>query len=291
MEVCNRNILFIINPISGIGKQKMLEPLLEEAFIDSDVKYDIAYTERPGHATEIAKNAVGSYGVVVAVGGDGSVNEVSQSLINTNVALGIVPSGSGNGLARHLQIPLDISDAIACIKQGNERVIDTATINDRFFVGIAGIGFDAHIGYEFSKFGKRGFWSYVKVTSREFFHYKPKEYKITIDGDSFITEAFLITIANSSQYGNDAYIAPEALTDDGQLAICILQKMPLALVPGFTFKLFTKKVNTSRFLTTMQGKQIVIEQEADIAHIDGEPVTVGKHLDIKVLPSSLKVIC
>lgn len=264
---------------------------MEEVFDNSDIQYDIAYTERPGHATEIAKDAVGRYDVVVAVGGDGSVNEVSNSLVNTNVALGIIPSGSGNGLARHLHIPLDIKNAIECIKKGNERLIDTATINDRFFVGIAGIGFDAHIGFEFSKFGKRGFWSYVKVTSREFFQYKPKSYKITIDGNSFSTEAFLITIANSSQYGNDAYIAPEALADDGELAVCILQKMPLAMVPGFTFKLFTKKVNTSRFLNTLKGKHIIIEQEAEIAHIDGEPVTLGKHLDIKVLPSSLKVIC
>lgn len=287
----SRKLLFIINPISGIGKQKTVEQLLERRIPRTGDAYDIAYTEAPKHAIQISKEATKTYDVVVAVGGDGSVNEISKGLIGSETALGILPSGSGNGLARHLNIPMDLEFALDVIIEGNSKRIDTARINDDIFVGIAGLGFDAHVGWEFSKFGKRGFWSYVQVTSREFMQYKPSEYQISIDGQRFSTEALLITIANSSQYGNDAYIAPEARIDDGFLRICILNKMPLLEIPGFTMRLFNKTINESRHLTTIKGKHIVIEQEGEIAHVDGEPTRLGKHIEIEVIPSSLKVLC
>ena len=287
-----KKIQFIINPISGVGKQKTVEQLVSSLLDHEQFDVSIVYTQHAKHAIELsALAAKEKIDIVVAVGGDGSVNEVGRSLINTSTALAVIPAGSGNGLARHMNIPLNIEKAIRLLNNYQIKEIDTVTINDEVFIGTAGIGFDAHIGWKFSEYGKRGFMSYIKLTFNEFFKYAPSQYELWIDDEKIETEAFLITFANSSQYGNNAYIAPNAVIDDGYMRVMIMQKFPLASSLGVGYKLFNKKLANSKFVKEYKAKHIKISNPESKMHIDGEPVRSDKQLDIRVVPKSLKIVC
>ena len=283
------NFHFIINPISGISKKMGIVETLKSS-LDQNIKYKTTFTERPDHATEIALEAVKNKAdAVIAVGGDGSVNEVGKALINTNVALGIIPCGSGNGFARHLKIPLQAKKAIQTLNNYNIRIIDTGIVNDKPFLATAGLGFDAHIGHKFADFGKRGFLSYLQVTANEFRNFKPKEYHLEIDGKELITEAFLINFANAGQYGNNAWIAPTASISDGKLEVCILEKFPTQNIPEIIFQLFSKKILNSNYYRVIQADQIKVKNVSSF-HIDGEPINESGDLLIKIVPQSLRVI-
>ncbi len=285
-------ILFIVNPTSGdIPKEKTIAKVQQLINVDK-IDYQIIITERAKHAIELSKEAVkNNIDAVIAVGGDGSVNEVGRSLIHTDVAMGILPLGSGNGLARHLKIPMNIEGAIEKINQFSSKKIDTATINEEVFLGTAGLGFDAHVGWKFSEFGKRGFFSYMQITANEFFKYKTDQYSLEIDGKTIESDAFLVSFANSSQFGNNAWIAPSAEIDDGMISLCVLEKFPALLAPDMIFKLFSKRLEKSKYYKIYKGKEIKIKHHRGLAHIDGEPIRVKEDLIIKVLPSSLHVIC
>ena len=287
-----KNILFIINPISGTGKKKVVEKLLNEYIDSSKIEYDIKYTERAGHATVIAKEVVqsNSYKGVVAVGGDGSVNEVAQGLIGSEVELGIIPAGSGNGFARHLGIPLNFKDAIKCINTTNSKYVDTGQINKEKFVGVAGVGFDAYISKKFDESPSRGFWTYFKLTVKEFITYKEREYIVNYDGKKVILKAFMLCFCNSSQWGNDAYIAPNANCQDGFLRMIVVRKLPVLSVPLFAYKLFKKKVDSSRFYKEFKVKSVFLKQSEKLIHIDGEPLDFSDELEVSVQANSLKVI-
>lgn len=286
-----KKIRFIVNPISGVGRQKVIEQLVSKKLNKNKFEFDIVYTKYPKHATELSSEAAKQkIDIVVAVGGDGSVNEVSRGLIGTSTVMAIMPAGSGNGLARHLKIPMNLVKAMQIINLGNETIIDTVKINDETFVGMAGVGFDAHIGWEFSKFGKRGFQSYLKVILREYPKYKCSDFELEIDGKKIQRNAFLISFANGSQYGNNAYIAPKALLNDGVVDICIMKRFPLRVVPHLVYRLFNQTMHECNFLETFQGREIILKQDCDIAHIDGEPIKLGKEMRIKINPLSLKVI-
>ncbi len=286
-----KNIFFIINPISGVGRQKTIEKLIDTSLNKNLFTPEIKYTEAPKHAIELSKQAANKYDVVVAVGGDGSINEVSRGLINTNTALAILPTGSGNGLARYLKIPLNLKKAVQIINNFNIKEIDTVNINEQKFVSIAGIGFDAHISYKFADYGKRGFVSYVKLVINEFRKYKAQKYHLTIDGNQYEKNAFLISFANSSQFGNNANISPKAKIDDGLIDICFLKKFPVVAAPCLGFRLFNKTIDKSKYIEIIQGKEIKITYPQPlIAHIDGEPVEFQNELNIKINPLSLKII-
>lgn len=287
-----RKICFIINPISGIGRQRVIEKLVAD-FLDTSVfEPSLVYTEGPKHATTLAKKAAGEgFEIVVAVGGDGSVNEIAKGLIGTNTAMAILPAGSGNGLARHLGIPMDLKKAMHLLQKGSKQQIDSIQFNQEYFVNVAGVGFDAHIGWEFSKFGKRGFSSYLKVILKELSALKKQRYKLQIDGGPKLEkEAYLISFANGSQWGNNASIAPLADVKDGMLDIVLVKKFSWLLSLSFSLKLFTKKIHTSPAVETIKAKQVIIKQEKNIAHIDGEPIECGQSITIKVNPLSLNVI-
>jgi YegS/Rv2252/BmrU family lipid kinase len=286
-----KRICFIVNPISGIGRQKVIEKLIDEQLDRTLYEYEIAYTKAAKHAIELAKEAAErNIDVVVAVGGDGSVNETTKGLVNSNTAMAIIPTGSGNGLARHLNIPLDLKKAMQVINRGKTTSIDTIKINDETFVNVAGIGFDAHIGWEFAKFGKRGFSSYVKVILREFPKYKAQDFELTIDGRTVIKNAYLISFANGSQWGNNASIAPTAHIADGIMDIAILKDFNLISGIAIGYRLFRKTLHLSSYLETIKAKQVIVKQPGIIAHIDGEPIETGHELKIAVNPLSLKVI-
>ncbi len=287
-----KKICFIINPISGIGKQKLVEKLIEQFLDPTLFDYTIKYTNAPKHATSLARKAAEeNIDIVVAVGGDGSVNEVAKGLAGTQTAMAILPAGSGNGLARHLLIPLHLEKAITLINSCTIKTIDTINLNDETFVNVAGIGFDAHIGWQFSKYGKRGFSSYIKIVMREFRKYKEQDYELIIDGISHKRKAFLISFANGSQWGNNASIAPTADISDGEMDIAILKNVNWKSGAWIGYHLFRKKLHHTRQLEIIKAKEVTVKQNGIIAHIDGEPIGIGKTFSIKVNPLSLKVVC
>ncbi|MGQ0828444.1 MAG: diacylglycerol/lipid kinase family protein [Bacteroidota bacterium] len=286
-----KKICFIVNPISGVGRQKIIEKLIDTQLDRALFDYEIAYTKASKHAIELAKQAViNNCHIVVAVGGDGSVNEIAKGLVGSTTAMAIIPTGSGNGLARHLQIPLDLKKAMEVINRSKETKIDTMQLNEETFVNVAGIGFDAHIGWEFAKFGKRGLSSYVKVILRELPKYKAQDFELIIDGKSIHQKAFLISFANGSQWGNNAHIAPLADIADGVMDIAILKNVSFLSGAQIAYKLFSKTLHLSPYLETIRAKEVMVKQKDIIAHIDGEPLEAGNIISIKVNPLSLKVI-
>jgi len=285
-------ILFIINPVSGTGKKNSLEQLLIKLINTSVINYEIKYTERAGHAVEIAKAVVknNSHQVVVVVGGDGSVNEVARGLIGSSIVLGIIPAGSGNGFARHLGIPLKFEDAIKTILKGNSIKVDTGLLGTENFFGVAGVGFDAHISKKFEEANTRGFWTYFKLTLSEYSKFKERKYTIKFDDKVKEFKALLLCFCNSSQWGNDAFISPNSNIQDGFLRIVIIGKIPLISVPYFAFRLFKKSVHKSKYYQEIKMKSCSVVQNDKIIHLDGDPLEYCNEFTIKVLPKSLTVI-
>ncbi len=275
---------FILNPKSGTGSKKSIPTEISKHLNTDRYKAAIEYSSFPGNATEIAK-AFLAKGItkVIAVGGDGTVNEVAKALIDTNATLGIIPIGSGNGLARHLKIPLNIQGALYLINHGRIFMMDHGIINNTPFFCTAGVGFDAHIGYEFSKMKGRGFTNYARTTIREYFDYKPQHYTLGLNGNTIQREAFLITFANASQYGNNAYIAPGADVADGLLDVTIISPFPTFLAPSMGIKLFNRKIDKSKYVETFRVKELNVEREGEGAvHYDGEPAIMGSCLNVSI---------
>lgn len=286
-----QTLVFIINPISGLGRQKKIESLVDQVIDKKIFEIKFKYTNAPKDATRIAEECVKeNVAFVVAVGGDGTVNEVACALINTDVKLAIIPTGSGNGIARHLKIPMNLTKSLALINFRKKLTIDTAKVNNIPFVMIAGCGFDAFIAHEFSKLKTRGLSGYIKLISKHFFQYKHDNYKLSIDGETIEKEAFLIAVANCSQFGNNAYIAPEAIIDDQLLNVTILKRFPLWSIGNIIIKLFNKKLHLSKYTETYTCKSIKITQNNPISQIDGEPINAGEELNIEICPLSLSVL-
>ncbi len=285
-----QNVLYIINPISGVGKQRVIENALEKYSDNQNINYQISYTQYAQHAIEICKQNLVKFHAIVIVGGDGSINEVAQSLINSNTALGIIPTGSGNGFARDLKIPLNIKKAIKIINDFNTKQIDTARINNEYFVNVAGLGFDAQIAHKFAELGTRGFKSYVKLTLKEFAHIKRNSYKLTIDDKFVDLDAVMLTVANGRQFGNNAYIAPGASMTDGKLNVTIVN-LPKIIQKSTQKEEFKKTLDRFKIIRTFSGKKISIESENEfITQIDGEPSHYKNNIEIEVLPLSLNVL-
>jgi YegS/Rv2252/BmrU family lipid kinase len=287
-----KKIHFIINPISGVGRHKLIEKYIDKNIDKTVFDYDISYTKHPLHGTQIAGEAIkNNYEIIVAVGGDGSINEIAQKLIGSNTILGIIPTGSGNGLAHHLNIPINILHAIDVINNLKTIKIDTATINNNIFVSIAGVGFDAHVAKKFAKNKRRGFLTYFKIVAREYPRYKPKNYELTIDGKKINKEALFISFANSDQFGYNTTIAPKAEIDDGLIDVCIVKKFPLVELPFIANLLYWKQIDKSKYVEVIKAKKIKLTQEKNkTINLDGEPVKLGKVLNIKINPLSLKII-
>ncbi len=287
-----QKIAFVINPNAGVKKKINIIDFIKTNF-SKEIPYDLIVWKNKDDFESVKKQILeGNYSIVVACGGDGTVNSVSSVLAHTSMALGIFPLGSGNGLARSNKIPLDLHKALRVIEKGNIIKIDGAHINGHPFFCTAGIGFDAHIANKFATSTKRGFATYFKTTLNEFFSYKPSHYKLTIDGKIHETKAFLITVANAGQWGNDVYIAPLAELQDGILNISILKPFSNFAIAGIGIKLFSKKIHTSVSLISDTGTDIEIEFDGELpVHYDGEPLLVKDKLSIKIMPLALKVVC
>lgn len=286
-----RKALFIINPISG-GKKKDGVPELIDQNLDKKVfESTIVFSDGVSHARIIALEAVGKYDIVVAVGGDGTVNEIASAIVGSNTALGIVPYGSGNGLARFLGIPMNPQQAIQTLSSGKVESIDSGQLNGKPFFNMAGMGFDAHISEVFSHGKKRGFISYIKSSLQEIATYNEQDYHIEIDGKVYERKAFMLSIANSSQYGNNAHISPKASVQDGLLDVCVIRKFPLWRFPEMGIRMLTKKSEGTSYVEILRGKHINVTRQADgPIHLDGEPQVMGTGIHINIIPNSLKVI-
>ena len=249
----------------------------------------IAFTEYAGHAELLAREATED--VVVAVGGDGTVNEVARGIVGTDKILGIIPCGSGDGLARHLGLSHNIERAFRTIEEGECKRMDAAEVNDRLFFSVCGVGFDAVVSERFAKSGKRGLVSYIRQGLKSWLNYAPEKYTIEIDGKELTTEALFITIGNSNQWGNNAKITPLADCCDGVLDITIVEKFGVLELPLLALRLMTGTLHRSRKVRCYKGKSIRITRQSEgTAHADGDWFIAPKVLDIKILPSALKVM-
>lgn len=287
-----KQIVFIVNPKSGLlDKQQILKWI--EKRLNQDLFEPIFFhTEYAGHASEIAAHAA-QKGIfaVIAIGGDGTINEIARSLIHTQTALGIIPCGSGNGLARHLQIPLDPRKAIDIINEQVIENIDYGLINETPFFCTCGIGFDALVSLQFSKAGKRGPLTYLEKTLSESLKYRPETYELKMDGSMLRYKAFLIACGNASQYGNNAYITPQATLDDGLLDVTILEPFTILDVPALAFQLFHKTINQNSRIKTFRCQKLNIHRnKPGVVHYDGDPVIMGADIEVKIVKKELRVI-
>jgi diacylglycerol kinase (ATP) len=285
-------ILFIINPISGGKKKEEFLSLLKTIPDKNKLDVVLSKTEYAGHASILAKEAVKA-GIkkIIAVGGDGTINEIAKELINTETSLGIIPFGSGNGLARHLGIPIDTAKALSLLNHATVKKIDVGFLNAQAFFCTAGLGFDAHIGKVFAGIKGRGFMGYMKAIIREYFHYTSEEYEVEINGKKSRHRAFLVTAANAGQYGNNAYIAPTAIIDDGLLDLCIVKPFVVYKMPSMTYRVFKKSINKSRYTTTLHSKKFTVKRKNNGPyHIDGEPFEGGKVFTFEIKENALNVL-
>jgi len=286
------SIKAIINPISGIGSKRKIPKMLTEISQEENVSLDIVFTEYPGHTSEITKKAV-EEGIdcIVAVGGDGTVNEIARSMIYSDTILGIIPKGSGNGLARELHIPMDAKKALDLIVKGHVTTIDACKANEKVFFCTCGVGFDAAVSQKFAEEKHRGSLTYIKNTIEEYLSYKPEPYELWIDSQTVKEKAFLVACGNASQYGNNAFIAPHANIQDGEMDLTILTPFtPLDIAP-LAIQLFTKQIDRNSKIRTFKGKEVtIIRQKPGIMHLDGEPMMADSRIDISILPKALKVL-
>ena len=285
-----RRIVFIVNPISHEMRGQDIAKVIRENLDHEQYLYKIVYTEGPRHATMLAREEIGRSDVIVAVGGDGTVNEVGQALVHTEGILGIVPLGSGNGLARHLGIPVGLKEGVRALNHSGPKAIDAAKINDTVFFNVAGIGFDAHIADKFATFGKRGLTSYAQVTIKEFQNYQPENYHITIDQKPIDKKAFILAFANSSQYGNDFYISPKSSIDDGMLDLIIIDDIPQAYALQFLQRFKLNTLDRSSHFERIPFKTLTLTKPHTLIHIDGEIATFSGPITITTLPHSLRIM-
>lgn len=286
-----QKVKFIINPNAGFRRDKRyLYNLIRRHCKGLDFK--IVHTHGPGDATRMAKKAADEgYAIVVAVGGDGTVNETASGLVGTETALAIIPRGSGNGLARSLNIPLQAAKALEVIGAGKTYRIDAGRAAHRYFFVVTGVGFDASVGSKFNSASWRGPLPYFYLAAREFANYHPEPLRLRLENEVMEMTPFLVTIANTQQYGNGAIIAPHARPDDGVLDVCVVSPMTFAEFALYAPKLFNGKADTIPLITYYRSKFAVIEKAGSVLfHVDGEVQTTENLVEISVLPQALKVI-
>lgn len=284
--------LLIVNPRSGTSeKGRVIKCALEE-LLAAGISVETAFTTRPGHATELAAAAAAAgTDIVVAVGGDGTVNETARALCNSSSALGIIPTGSGNGLARHLNIPMNPQGAIKVITGGNVEHCDYCTVNDRPFFCTFGMGFDAAVSDRFaSRPGSRGLINYVRSAIEELISYKADEYTISYANETLTERAFIIACCNASQYGNNAFIAPDASVRDGLMDITVVHSGTLLRQALNGIDIMLGSIRDGARVHTFRADRVVITRKnSGPVHIDGEPAAMGTRLVVRCHPGGLRV--
>ena len=286
---------FIINPIAGsINKNSLVEEIKAE-LQHRNLEFEFHYSEFKGHSIELAKKLRDNANTtIVAIGGDGTVNEIGSQLINSNTTLGLIPLGSGNGLARHLKLPLHPMKALAVILEGNSAKIDAGKLNEKVFFVTCGFGFDAEVAHNFNQRNSRGLIGYVKEVIKLFPYYTAKQYRLEYDGILKSRTAFNVTVANASQYGNDAFIAKDASVQDGLLDLCVIKSYPKLFGPHLGISLFLNNLHNSSFYRakTVASVKIELENNTELIHaqIDGEALDLQLPARVECLPKALHIL-
>lgn len=287
-----KRVVFIVNPVSGTTRKKRVREIIASAVDTSLYDWQERLTEYAGHATEIAREvATQGVDIVVAVGGDGTVNETASGLVHTNAALGIVPCGSGNGLARHLDLPLDVEKAVKVINMGVVHQLDYGLCNGRPFFCTCGVGFDAFISDRFAGCQRRGPIAYMENILKGGLEYKPQVYDIEDEGGRVIHKAYVITCANASQYGNNAYIAPSASMKDGLLDVVLIEPFNALQAPQIAIQMFNKTLPENSHVKTFRAAKVRIRRRQEgVCHVDGDSFEAGKIIDVEIIPRGIGVV-
>jgi len=286
-----KRIWFIINPVAGVRRKDDIPAIIRENLDHHLFDFEIQYTNYKGHAQELAKEAISiNVDIVCAVGGDGSVHEIGTHLIGTSVLLAIIPIGSGNGLARHMRIPLTIKKAIHCINKQQEIKMDTVLVNEQAFLGISGFGFDALVAKKFVECSKRGFLSYVKIVVREYFNYHPIDITVDVNGQVKELSVLLCSLANTSEWGNGLVVSPKSDATDGKVELILLKPFSFWRLPGIALQFLFKRSDKSSFMEVISLDKATIEVSDNLAHYDGESMATNGILNVKVVPKSLHIL-
>lgn len=287
-----KTVYVIINPVSGTSSKSSLPQRIMDTYDPKEVDVHFLFTGYAGHGFELAKKAVANkVDYVIAVGGDGTVNEIARALVGSSTALGIIPKGSGNGLARDLHIPMHTPDAVKMLKEENLISIDYGIANGHTFFCTCGVGFDALVSERASNEKRRGSLMYLKNVVETFFNQTPENYHIIFPDGEIKEEAFVVTCANAGQYGNNAFIAPSANIQDGKMNLALLRPINILEAPQTTLQLFSKKIDNSNKLIEVLCNEATIKRERDgVMHIDGDPVQTEKDIHVKIIPQGLKVL-
>ncbi|MDD3738941.1 MAG: diacylglycerol kinase family lipid kinase [Lentimicrobiaceae bacterium] len=289
-----QNVVFIVNPKAGVipKNKSFIDFVTETAFPASKFNVEVKMTSYQGNAKELAEEAKSNGAdIVVSVGGDGTLNEIATNLVGSDVSLGIVPAGSGNGLAHYLKIPSLLSQSLRVISAGKTKKIDVGKVNDNMFLSIAGVGFDAHVANLFQHQKIRGLISYLKVILQEYPTYEPKYYDIKIDDKTIIRkEALMVVVANSNQFGFNAKIAPKARIDDGLLNLCVFDKIPHTEILTVLYSL-TRGKKIKKYASYYKVRNVsIVAEDPSVVNIDGDPISMEMPLNYSVLKRKLKII-
>lgn len=287
-----RELVFIINPKAGFPGNNPLERWIGKHLDSSKYRYQLRYTEYAGHARELASEAVSlDVSMVVAVGGDGTMNECAGALVGSSTALGLIPLGSGNGLARDLGIPSHPQKAVQMLNNHQTKYLDCGVINQWKFFCTAGVGFDAYVSEKFENQQIRGFLGYIRTSLLAYINYQSKDFSIKTEEQPFKQKAFSVTLANACQFGNNAIIAPDADPSDGYLELCIVRDFPKQIGLPMVIRLFSGTINRSRYVQTRRIKEALIDcPEGSNIHLDGDVRKLDRNkLEVKIIPNAVQV--
>lgn len=292
MKGAKRKYLTIINPNSGTSRKTSIPELAYNILSENGSELYFVYTNEQGHVAQIIDDvATQGFDVVIGVGGDGTINEVADAVRPTDMTMGIIPMGSGNGLARSLDIPMDPEAALEVIRKGYIKRIDCCEANGVPFFVTFGVGFDAQVTASYDQKSFRGPLSYVLSTVDQFIKHKSSLYRLHLNGEVIEQKAFLLTCANADQYGNNAIIAPEAELDDGLFDVVVIRNMSLLKAPQVAINLFTKNINESASIDIYRTDHLIIErEEADYAQVDGELLELGRRIEISIQKQQLPIL-
>jgi diacylglycerol kinase (ATP) len=285
-----KRVLFIVNPTSGEKLLRWINSQGLRILRSRYLKMDVIQTQYAGHAPIIVEENLNNYDIFVAVGGDGTANEVAGKLIGTDKIFSILPSGSGNGCARELKLPPIGTPLIRLLVKGVTKKIDVIYVNGRHSINVSGVGYDAIISKRFNGKESRGVFNYALIILKSLFFYKSKDYHFYVDGHEISTKAFLICFANTRQFGSNAFIAPDAKPDDGLIEVVVVKPFPGWYSFRFAFFIFTKRTNRSKYITTYRCKEILFDTtHVNWFHIDGDPVKLRGPVQITIQHQALKV--
>ena len=280
-----QKIAFIINPFSSKGNY---QPLLEQ--LKNKIENPLVYISDSINGTDdFIKNNWENVEVFVAIGGDGTISTVAKSIINSDKILGIIPAGSGNGFANETQFNIGLDQLLKKLEAQNFKEIDTFTVNDRFSINVAGVGFDGAVVEAFEK-TSRGFKNYIKTSIQTFFKYQPVTIKFEEKFKKFDGKYLMLNVANTRQFGNNAYIAPHASKSDGLLEIALVKKFPFTHSGVFAYRMFTKKLVPNQYIHYLSVPEIEFSVDSDLWHLDGEFNQISSPVKVKVLPISLRIL-